>query len=161
MNIDRVKSVNIWPYVGYYILTTIVVTIAFAVLFALVPSPPEGLAKASGYAINIAATMFTYSKFIRNNVRLFNRNEYWKIVSFSTLAACLIAAVQILITFGSRGGGQENYGSIPPVAWIGILLFASILVFVLNIAGYSNRFGNTMLKAELARRTRIDAETFR
>jgi hypothetical protein len=124
------------------------------------PSLPEGFAKASGYAINMVSTMFAYSKFIRNNARLFNREEYWKIVSFSTLAACLLAAVQIFITFGS-GGSKENLSNIPPVAWIGILLFAGLLAFVLNVVGYSNRFGNTMLKAELARRTRIDTETFR
>jgi len=158
MEIDGAESVNVWPYVRYYILTMIVATIALAIFLVFVPSLAESFGKASGFAINIASTMFASSKFIKNNGRLFNREEYWKIVSFSTLAACFVSALQGWLVF--EGGARPDLSSLPPVALAGILLFTGLLVFVLNILGYSSRFGKTMLKAELARRARIDAATF-
>ncbi|RWC96615.1 MAG: hypothetical protein EOS32_07755 [Mesorhizobium sp.] len=159
MEIDGAESVNVWPYVGYYILTVTVATIAFAVFLVFVPSMAESLGKASGFAINLASTMFASSKFIRHNGRLFNREEYWKIVSFSTLAACLFSAIQGFLVL--EGGARPELSSLPPSALVGIMLFAGLLTFVLNILGYSSRFGKSFLKAELERRARTDAATFR
>ena len=159
MEIDGAESVNVWPYVGYYILAMTIATIALAVFLVFVPSIAESFGKASGFAINIASTMFASSKFIKNNGRLFSRTEYWKIVSFSTLAACVFSVVQGWLVL--EGGARPELSNLPPAAMAGILLFTGLLIFVLNILGYSSRFGKAMLKAELARRARIDAATFR
>lgn len=91
---------------------------------------------------------------------MFSRGEYWQIVLLSTLAAVLISALQGWLAL-EGGAVPQNLGRVPMAVWVGGSAFAFLLVFGLNAAGYSGRFGRDVLKAELARRARIDTETFR
>ena len=81
--------VNVWPYVGYYTLTMVVLTIALGILVVLIPTLSETIGKAAGFAISFGSANVALYKFIRRNGRLFNRREYWTTVLLSTLAAFL------------------------------------------------------------------------
>lgn len=159
MTIEKTESVNVWPYVGVYMLTTIALSIALIVFAMFFPSLFESAGKAMGFIINLASTMTAYSFFVRRNGRLFSRQEYWKIVSFSTIAASLFSLLLLALSFagGSIPGGA---GDIPAYAWILILAFAVLLVFGLNAAGYSDRSGNNFLKAHRAKQTQLDTKPF-
>ena len=159
MTIESQAPVNVWPYVGIYILTTVALSIALIVFAIIFPSWIDSVGKAINFAINFASTMTAYSLFVKRNGRLFSRQEYWKIVSFSTIAALLFSALLFLFSFAT-GAIPEDLGGIPAGVWILILAFAVILVFGLNAAGYSNRFGNTLLKAHRAKQTPLDIKPF-
>ena len=153
-------SVSIWPYVGYYTLTTVALTIALAAALAFIPSLSNEFGKASGFVISFGSANVALYKFIRRNGRLFDRREYWTIVLLSTLAALLISAPLTGLALAGATA-PRNLDSIPLAVWVGALLFGFLLTFGLNAAWYSSRFGKTVLKAELARRARTDTETFR
>jgi hypothetical protein len=76
------------------------------------------------------------------------------------LAALLISAPLTGLALAGAAAPQ-NLGSVPPAVWVGGVLFGFLLTFGLNAAWYSSRFGKAVLKAELARRTRTDTESFR
>jgi len=151
-------SVSVWPYVGYYTLTTVALTIALGILVVVIPTLSEEFGKAAGFAISFGSANVALYKFIRRNGRLFSRREYWTIVLLSTLAAFLISAP---LGWLAIAGDAHDLSSVPLAVWIGSVLFAFLLTFGLNAAWYSSRFGKTLLKAELARRTRTDTEAFR
>jgi hypothetical protein len=158
MDVGQARSVNIWPYVGLYSLMMIGLTTVFVCISAIFPSLPDHFDNASGFAITFGSTSVASYKFIRKNLRLFNRDEYWKIPLFSPLASCLLSLV--LGGLALAAGAVPGSDTIPPFAWILILLFAGLLVFGINAAGYSSRMGKSFLKAELARQARINSETF-
>ncbi|MGX8012499.1 ABZJ_00895 family protein [Mesorhizobium sp. ORM8.1] len=151
---------NVWPYVGYYALTMVALTIALGVLLVLIPTFSQALGKAAGFAISFGSANVALYKFIRRNGRLFNRREYWTTVLLSTLAAFLISAPLGWLAFSGEAK-QHDLSNVPLAVWAGSVLFAFLLTFGLNAAWYSGRFGKTLLKAELARRTRTDTEAFR
>lgn len=151
-------SVSVWPYVGYYTLTTVALMVALGILVVVIPTLSKEFGKAAGFAISFGSANVALYKFIRRNGRLFSRREYWTIVLLSTLAAFLISAP---LGWLAIAADAHDLSSVPLAVWVGGVLFAFLLTFGLNAAWYSSRFGKTLLKAELARRTRIDTETFR
>ena len=153
-------SVNIWPYVGYYTLTMMALTIAAGILVIAVPKFSTEIGKAAGFAISFGSANVALHKFIRRNGRLFNRREYWTIVLLSTLAAFLISAPLGWLAIAGEEK-QHDLSGVPLAVWVGSVLFAFLLTFALNAGWYSRRFGKTMLKAELSRRARTDTEAFR
>ncbi len=158
MNVYQTESVNVWPYVGFYSLMMIGLTVVFIGISTIFPSLPNSVGHASGFAIAFGSTSFASWKFIRRNLRLFNRNEYWKITLLSSLASCLLSL--LLVGLAVAGGAMPGSNTIPLLAWVFILLFAGLLAFGINAAGYSSGMGKNFLKAELARQARINAETF-
>ena len=159
MTVEKTQSANVWPYVGIYILTTIALSIALIVFAMFFPSLFESAGKAMNFVINFISTMTAYSFFVKRNGRLFSRQEYWQIVSFSTIAALLFSALLLAFSFAA-GAIPGDAAGIPAYVWILILAFAVLLVFGLNAAGYSNRFGNSLLKAHRARQTPLDTKPF-
>ncbi|RAZ88926.1 hypothetical protein DPM33_21085 [Mesorhizobium hawassense] len=153
-------SVNLWPYVGYYTLTMVALTVALGVLVVVTPTLSKEFGKAAGFAISFGSANVALYKFVRRNGRLFNRREYWTIVLLSTLAAFLISAPLGWLAIAGESRSRD-LSSVPPAVWVGGALFAFLLTFGLNAAWYSSRFGKTLLKVELARRTRTDTEAFR
>ncbi|MBZ9762162.1 ABZJ_00895 family protein [Mesorhizobium sp. CA8] len=153
-------SISVWPYVGYYALTMVALTIALGILVIAVPAFSEVIGKAAGFAISFGSANIALSKFIRRNGRLFIHREYWTIVLLSTLAAFLISApLGWLAILGEAK--RHDLSGVPLAVWVGSVLFAFLLTFGLNAAWYSSRFGKTLLKVELARRARSDTEAFR
>lgn len=159
MTIENQESANIWPYVGIYLLTTIALSIALIVFAMFFPSWFQGGGQAMNFIINFAATMTAYSFFVKRHGRLFSRQEYWKIVSFSTIAALLFSALLLAFSFAT-GAMPAGGGGIPAYGWALLIAFAVLLVFGLNAAGYSNRFGNNLLKAHRAKQTPLDTKPF-
>ncbi|MEO5756519.1 MAG: ABZJ_00895 family protein [Mesorhizobium sp.] len=158
MTIEEMETANVWPYVGIYILTTIVLSIILIVLTIMFPSAMESAGKAMNFVVIFASTSTTYSFFVKRKGRVFSRQEYWRIVSFSTMAALLFSG--LLVLFSIATGAFPEIDSIPAGAWILILAFAVLLVFGLNAAGYSKRFGNNFLKAHRAKQTPLDIKPF-
>jgi hypothetical protein len=158
MDVEQVKSVSVWPYVGFYSLMMVGLTVVFIGIAMIFPSLPDSFGRASGFAITFGSTSFASYKFIKRNLRLFNRDEYWKITLFSSPASCLLSLV--LVGLAVAGGAMPGSDTIPPLAWVFILLFAGLVVFGINALGYSSRMGKSFLKAELARQARINTETF-
>ncbi|RTM03141.1 MAG: hypothetical protein EKK31_18870 [Hyphomicrobiales bacterium] len=153
-------SLSVWPYVGYYTLTMVALTVALGVLVVVIPTLSKEFGKAAGFAISFGSANVALYKFVRRNGRLFSRREYWTIVMLSTLAAFLISApLGWLAIVGETK--QNDLSGVPLTVWVGGVLFAFLLTFGLNAAWYSSRFGKTLLKAELARRARTDSEAFR
>ena len=159
MTIERAEAANVWPYVGIYLLTTIALSIALIVFAMFFPSWFESGGQAMNFIIIFASTMTAYSFFVKRHGRLFTRQEYWRIVSFSTLAASLFSLLLLMFSFAA-GATPADGGSMPAYAWLLILAFALLLVFGLNAAGYSNRFGNNLLKAHRAKQTPLDTKPF-
>lgn len=157
MDSGQVKSVNVWPYVGSYTLMMIGLTVVFIIIALLFPSVGDSLGKAVGFGISFGSTSFASYKFIRKNLRLFNRPEYWKITLYSTLVSCLLS---FLLMGLAVAGGAFPGSTLPPFAWIFVLLLAGLVAFGINAAGYSSSIGKAYLKAELARQARISSETF-
>lgn len=153
-------SVNVWPYVGYYTFTMVALTIALGILVAIIPKFSGEIGKAAGFAISFGSANVALYKFIRRNGRLFNRREYWTTVLLSTLAAFLISAPLGWLAIIGKAE-QHDLSNVPLSVWVGGVLFAFLLTFGLNAGWYSSRFGKTLLKAELARRSRVDTEAFR
>jgi hypothetical protein len=158
MDIEQVKSVSVWPYVGLYTLMMIGLTVVFIGISIIFPSLSDSFSHASGFAIAFGSTSFASYKFIKKNLRLFNRDEYWKITLLSSLTSWLISL--LLVGLAVAGGGMPGSNTIPALGWIFILLLGGLLAFSINAAGYSSRMGKSFLKAELARQTRINTETF-
>ena len=158
MDVEQVKSVSVWPYVGFYTLMMIGLTAVFIVFALLFPALGDSVGKAVGFGISFGSTSFASYKFIRKNLRLFNRPEYWKITLYSTLVSCLLSFS--LMGLAVAGGAFPGGDTLPPLAWIFILLLAGLVAFGINAAGYSSSIGKTYLKAELARQARISSETF-
>ncbi|UDL88635.1 ABZJ_00895 family protein [Mesorhizobium sp. PAMC28654] len=154
------RTASVWPCVGYYTLAMVALTITLGIGLVAIPSLSKDVIRAAGFSINYGSTKVASYKFIKRNGRLFSREEYWIIVLLSTLAACLISAIQGWLALVG-GTAPQNLSNVPVAVWVGSSLFAFLLVFGLNAAGYSGRFGRDVLKAELARRARIDTETFR
>ncbi|MER9201108.1 ABZJ_00895 family protein [Mesorhizobium sp. M0933] len=159
MDIGQARSVNVWPYVGLYTLMMVGLTVVFMGISVMFPSLPDSFGNASGIAIAFGSTSFVSYKFIRKNLRLFNRDEYWKLTLFSSLASCLLSL--ILGGLAVAAGVVPGSDAIPLFIWVLILLFAGLIVFGINAAGYSSRMGKSFLKAELVRQARINTETFR
>ena len=158
MDVEQVKSVSVWPYVGFYSLMMVGLTVVFIGVAMVFPSLPDSFGHASGFAITFGSTSFASYKFINRNLRLFNRDEYWKITLFSSLASCLLSLV--FLGLAVAGGAMPGSDTIPALGWVFILLFAGLVVFGINAWGYSSRMCKNFLKAELARQARINAETF-
>jgi len=158
MDVEKVQSVNVWPYVGFYSLMTISLTVAFMGILFMFPTLTDSFGHASSFVTPFGSTSFASYKFVRRNGRLFNRNEYWKITLFSSLAAYLVSL--LLVGLAVAGRAIPGSGAISPVGWVFILLFGGLLIFAFNAAGYSSRMGKSFLKVELARQARINAETF-
>jgi hypothetical protein len=159
MTIEQAKSVSVWPYVGLYSLMMIGLTVVFMGILAMFPSFSDSFGKASGFAIAFGSTSFASYKFIKKNLRLFNREEYWKVTFFSSVASCLLSLS--LLGLAIAGGAMPESNTIPALGWMFILLFVGLIAFGINAAGYSSGIGKSFLKAELARQTRINAETFK
>ena len=159
MDVEQVKSVSVWPYVGFYCLMMVGLTAVFIGIAMMFPSLPDSFGHASGFAITFGSTSFASYKFVKRNLRLFNRDEYWKITLFSSLASFLLSLV--FLGLAVVGGAMPGSGTMPALVWVFILLFAALVVFAINAWGYSSRMGKNFLKAELARQARINAETFR
>ncbi|RVD59854.1 hypothetical protein EN828_07970 [Mesorhizobium sp. M2D.F.Ca.ET.185.01.1.1] len=160
MSNSNEPSVNLWPYVGYYSLTMVALTIALGILVVVIPTLSKEFGKAAGFAISFGSANVALYKFVRRNGRLFNRGEYWTIVLLSTLAAFFISAPLGWLAIAGEAK-QHDLSNVPLAVWLGSVLFALLLTFGLNAAWYSSRFGRTLLKAELARRARTDTEAFR
>jgi len=160
MEINKVGSTNILPYVGIYFLATVGLSLTWATFVYFVPLAEKSANTAVNGAILFASTYLTYAIFISRNGRLLERGEYWKLVALST-AASLVYSVLSLLFFSAIGAIPGNLRSISPAIWVLVLAIGLIFVFLLNAAGFSDRFGRTMLKANRARQTRIDTETFR
>ena len=159
MDVEQVKSVSVWPYVGFYSLMMVGLTVVFIGVAMVFPSLPDSFGHASGFAITFGSTSFASYKFINRNLRLFNRDEYWKITLFSSLASCLLSLM--LVGLAVAGGAMPGSDTMPALVWVFVLLFAGLVVFAINALGYSSRMGKNFLKAELARQARVNAETFR
>ncbi|MER8956406.1 ABZJ_00895 family protein [Mesorhizobium sp. M0833] len=159
MDVGQARSVNVWPYVGVYSLVMMGLTVIFMGISIMFPSLPDSFGNATGIAIAFGSTSFVSYKFIRKNLRLFNRDEYWKITLFSSLTSCLLSLILGGLAFaaGTIPGGD----AIPLFVWVFVLLFGGLVVFGINAAGYSSRMGKNFLKAELARQARINTEIFR
>ncbi|ESW78487.1 hypothetical protein X772_29245 [Mesorhizobium sp. LSJC280B00] len=74
-------------------------------------------------------------------------------VGFSTMIE-MILGMAVLLPSGLLR-------AIPPQMSVLIVMISGIVAFLATSLGYSNRFGNTILKAELVRRAKMDSETFR
>ncbi|QPC91177.1 ABZJ_00895 family protein [Mesorhizobium sp. INR15] len=159
MSKDDVQSVSVLPYVWYYTIMTFVLTIVLVVVLNFLLSLSEDAIRAAGFIITIGSTIFAYYKFIKGNGRLLNRQEYWRMVALSTLGACLISALEGGLAL--MGGAAKGLGNVPLAVWAAGALFGFLLVFSMNAAGFGGRFGKTMLKAVLAKRAKVDTETFR
>ena len=156
MAIDQHNSPNLWPYVGFYFLMTAILSLAWFGFGYLVPSALEKANVAVNVGIVFVSTSTVYTAFIRRHGRLFARSEYWKMVSYSTLASLLFSTVSVLF-FMAIGAA----GSLSPGMWLLVLAIGLAFVFVLNAAGFSNRFGKTILKAHSKRQIQLDTEPFR
>jgi len=158
MDVEQVKSVSVWPYVGFYTLMMIGLTAVFIIFALLFPSLGDSIGKAAGFGISFGSTSFASYKFIRKYLRLFNRPEYWKITLYSTLVSCVLSF--LLMGLAVAGGAVPDSDTLPPLVWIFILLLAGLVAFGINAAGYSSSIGKTYLKAELARQARTSSEPF-
>lgn len=160
MTLEKTDSTNIWPYVGIYILTTIVLWLIWLAFVSVVPAAEKSGGTAIGVATIFGSTLVSYSMFIKRNGRLLDRGEYWKIVIFTTAATLLFSIVSLLFSIAA-GLTPGNLNSIPAGVWIMMLVMGALFGFCLNAAGFSNRFGRTLLKANRKRQTQLDTEPFR
>lgn len=158
MTVEEVRSVNVWPYVGYYSVMMIGLTVLCMGILIIFPSLEGSFSHASGFAIVFGSTSFAAHQFIRRNLRLFNRSEYWKITLFSSLVSCLVSL--LLGGLAIAGGGIPGSDAIRPLVWLVILLITGLVAFGANALGYAI-VGKHFLKAELARQARVNADTFR
>ena len=156
--VEDVRSVNVWPYVGFYSLMMIGLTVLCMAILIMFPSLAGSFSHASGFVIVFGSTSFATHQFIRRNLRLFNRSEYWRITLFSSLVSCLVSL--LLGGLAIAGGGIPGSDAIPPLGWLVILLIAGLVAFGTNALGYA-MVGKHFLKAVLARQARINADTFR
>ncbi len=159
MDVGQVKSVSVWPYVGFYSLMMVGLTAVFIAIAMMFRSLPDSFGNASGFAITFGSNSFASYKFVNRNLRLFNRDEYWKITLLSSLASCLLSLV--FVGLAVAGGAMPGSDTMPALVWGFVLLFAGLVVFGINALGYSSRMGKSFLKAELARQARLNTETFR
>ncbi|MBA1144331.1 ABZJ_00895 family protein [Mesorhizobium neociceri] len=155
---DRTEAVNLWPYVGIYILTQVILYLAWLGFGFLVPAP-NSVNSAASFVIIFASTFFAYSVFIRRNGRLFNRGEYWRMVLFSTAAALMFSAVCLLVSITI--GIAPDVAGIPALAWIIVFVVLAAFGFCLNAVGFSKWFGKVMLKTFSARQIQLDTEPFK
>jgi hypothetical protein len=158
MSNEQERAVSVWPYVGYYSLMMVGLTIGFTGIALIFPSMPDNFSHAIGFAIAFGSTSFASYKFVRQNLRLFDRGEYWRITFLSSLVSCGLSLV--LGGLAVAGGAMPGSNAFGPLVWIFILLIGGLAAFIVNAAGYSSRMGKSFLKAELARQARTNAETF-
>lgn len=60
-------SVSVWPYVGYYTLTMVALTVALGILVVVIPTLSKEFGKAAGFAISFGSANVALYKFIRRN----------------------------------------------------------------------------------------------
>ncbi|TPI35555.1 hypothetical protein FJ414_17915 [Mesorhizobium sp. B3-1-6] len=159
MLIDNMETVNIWRYVGIYITITIVLYLAWIAFVYMVPSMESATATPVNLAIVFASTSFSYWAFIKRHGRLFERNEYWKIVIFSTVASLLFSMVCLLFSM-AVGIAPASLEQFSVGAWVMVLAILALFGFCINAIGFNKRFGKRFLKANRGRRAQLDAEPF-
>ncbi|MGX5803853.1 ABZJ_00895 family protein [Bradyrhizobium sp. Arg314] len=160
MATETAKPANVWPYVGIYIATTIILTAIWAMVGYLAPTLVEKAKTAASFVTIFASTLSAYSIFIRRNGRLFDRGEYWRVVLLSTAATLLFSAIMMLFSITVRTApGSVN--DVPARIWIILLIIGAIFGLCVNAIGFSSRFGKTLLKAHSKRQTQLDTEPFR
>ncbi|MDX8454361.1 ABZJ_00895 family protein [Mesorhizobium sp. VK9D] len=167
MTTETAKPANVWPYVGIYIATTIILTAIWVMvgylapaLVELAPTLVEKAKTAASFVTIFASTLSAYSIFIRRNGRLFDRGEYWRVVLLSTAATLLFSAIMMLFSITVRTApGSVN--DVPARIWIILLIIGAIFGLCVNAIGFSSRFGKTLLKAHSKRQTQLDTEPFR
>lgn len=159
MAAEEEGSVNVWPYVGIYILVTFLASLLLVVVALIFPGLAASAGKSSYVGINIASTLASYSVFINKHGRLFRRSEYWKTVTFSTAAVILFSLIFVLLA--AAADTSTSGLNIPVGGWVVIMALATLIAFGLNAIGYSRWFGNSLLKANRKRRVQVDTTPFR
>jgi hypothetical protein len=134
-------------------------TVALFGLSIAFPSLPDRFGSAGGFALAFGSTTLVNCRFVRRNLRTFNRDEFWKLSFLSSLVSWLLSMA--LLGIAMAGGGIPNAGALSPAVWILILLFTWLLAFLVSALGYTSAMSKAFLKAELAKHARIDVETFR
>ncbi|MER8994222.1 ABZJ_00895 family protein [Mesorhizobium sp. M0074] len=140
-------------YTGIYVITFSVVALISTIVLAIDPYMLAKIGRFIQFAIQLVAAFMTYFVFIKRHAQLFTRTEFWKMVGFSTLIE-MILGMAVLLPSGLLR-------AIPPQTSVLAVMIGGIVAFLATSLGYSNRFGNTILKAELVRRAKMDSETFR
>ncbi|UCI10138.1 ABZJ_00895 family protein [Mesorhizobium sp. B1-1-8] len=124
------------------------------------PSLAASVGKSSYVGINIASTLASYSFFIKKHGRLFRRGEYWRTVTFSTVAVVLLSLIFVL-SATAADTTTRDLKDIPVGGWVVIMALATLIAFGLNAIGYSSWFGNRLLKANRKKQVQIDTTPFR
>lgn len=160
MAAETTKPANVWPCVGIYIVTTMILTAIWAAVGYVAPDLVEKANTAASFVMIFASTLAAYSVFIRRNGRLFDRSEYWKVVFLSTVATVLFSAVMMLFSIAA-GAAPGSASDVPAKIWIILLTIGTIFGLCVNAIGFSSRFGKTLLKAHSKRQAQLDTEPFR
>ncbi|WP_353020010.1 ABZJ_00895 family protein [Mesorhizobium sp. M1403] len=144
-------------YISLYTVITVTTILATALISTMVlgidPSRLEKSGRGIQFAIRLFAAFVTYFVFIKRHARLFTRTEFWKMVGFSSLIEMGLGMAVLLLS--------GSFRAIPLQMSVQIVMIGGIVAFLATSLGYSNRFGNTTLKADLVRRAKMDSETFR
>jgi len=159
MSMSETETVNIWRYVGIYLATTIVLYLAWIAFVYAFPSMEKSTSTPVNLAIIFASTSCSYFYFIRQHGRLFERHEYWKIVTFSTAASLLFSIVCLLVSI-AVGIAPVAVDGVSTGAWIMVMAILALFGFCLNAIGFNKRIGKRLLKANRARRAQLDAKPF-
>ncbi len=159
MAAETAKPTNVWPCVGIYIATTIILAAIWAAVGYMAPALVEKANTGASFVMIFASTLAGYSAFIGRNGRLFNRSEYWKVVFLSTAATLLLSAVMMLFSI-AVGAAPRNVNNVPARIWIILLIIGAIFGLCVNAIGFSSRLGKTLLKAHSRRQTQLDTEPF-
>ncbi|BCM21347.1 ABZJ_00895 family protein [Mesorhizobium sp. J8] len=157
MAVDQRDFPNLWPYVGFYFLTTTILSLAWTGYWYFVPSALENdsVVVAANAGIVFGSTATACAAFIRRHGRLFTRSEYWRMISYSTAASLLFTIISFVFF-----SAIWPAGNLSPSMWV-LVITQVVFVFVLNAAGFSNRFGKIILKAHKKRQIQLDTEPFR
>ncbi|TIT19525.1 MAG: hypothetical protein E5W70_25030 [Mesorhizobium sp.] len=151
---DRFRIVlYILLFTGIYVIILFSTALVLTVMLGVDPSRLERIGRGIQFVIQFVAAFGTYFFFLKRRARLFTRAEFWKMVGFSTLIEMVLGMALILLSGSLR--------AIPLQMSVQTVMIGGIVAFLATSLGYSNRFGNTILKAELVRRAKMDSETFR
>lgn len=120
-------------YMGSFILLWFIFSAIFYVF-------PNWRYSGSGVVITIGAASVTYARFLKDNLRLPSRSEYWGLVCLST-ALCIVMELLIALLLIAQGVPMLDFWF-----WLGLIAWVGFAGFVTHIIFYSGFLGRVTLR---------------
>ena len=119
-------------YVGWYFLTWFVLSVVFYIF-------PDWWRSGSSIATVVMAAAMTYSRFLKDKLRLPSKPEYWSLVLLSTTLSIFMELLFALVI-------MAQLGMFGPDVWLAVLGAALLQALLAHLLFYSRFVGTAQLK---------------